>query len=147
MKRPIQNDLARRGHAVWHEYALALEAERDEYKAACIAHAGEHARNARKRDALEAERDKLARIVVERGKDISYVQAERGKLRELLLDVWNQFAYPSSSPSALHGRWAGGLSTLEMVENVLREEPVKQTWRLGPGDHGWAIYFDLREDE
>ena len=38
-----------------------------------------------------------------------------GTLLELLTDAWNQWSY-----IAVGGRWSGGLSTLQGIEDVLR---------------------------
>lgn len=53
------------------------------------------------------------------------LEAEVEMLREILLDVWNQFAVEAAPGKGFLGKWAGGLSTLEDVEGALRDEEKK----------------------
>ena len=52
------------------------------------------------------------------GEELSNMEAERGALKDILREVWDQFSIPASDGR----RWSGGLSVLDDVQQAIGGE-------------------------
>ena len=80
---------------------------REAWEGPCLAHSEKPLTRNCLRCALDACLDLLA----EQGKRLDDAD-------ELVREAWNQWAYES-----IHGQWAGGLSTLESIEEYMKQYP------------------------